>query len=189
MIKREHLCNKHFTCRGSATIDHVIPSAYRQDSEPIGHYLQHLETTVLALQSKEFIMCIDVNAISAYWLKRPQSHSGVMDQRGNEEFNPQHWLTVHNRKGNAATFAYINGQPNIDVTIATNAIARKGREWTVHPHVINSGHNLISFAICKKLQFRLRGTKQERGICSTQKGQIGFSDTSSTAFSTKHTAT
>lgn len=64
-----------------------------------------------------------------------------------EEYTAQHRLIVLNKPRNAPTFYNLYGQSNIDVTIATKAIVKSIKNWKVHPHLINSDHNLITFEI------------------------------------------
>ena len=115
-------------------------------SEPICEYLQQLKKITETLQGKEIITCIDASAICISWQKLTTPHSGITERRVEEldEYIAHHRLIVHNRTGNANTFDKIHGQSNIDVTIATNAIARKVGNWKVHSK-INSDHSLITF--------------------------------------------
>ena len=64
-----------------------------------------------------------------------------------DELIPHYRLIILNKTGNAPTFGNTHGQSNIDVTIATKAIAKKVRNWRVHSHKINSDHSLITFEI------------------------------------------
>ena len=150
-LKLEHICSTHFTCVDIVRLPtrfHLI-SAYMQYSDPIRDYLQQLEKALETLQGKEVIICIDANATSSSWHRLTTSHSGRSEQRGEEldEFIAQHRLIVLNRTCNAPTFDNIHGQSNIDVTIATNAIASKVGNWRVHPNKINCDHRLITFEI------------------------------------------
>ena len=126
-----------------------LVSVYRQFSENITRYLHHLDRVLQFLQGKEIILCLDANATSALWHGRSLSQSRPTDHRAQklEEFIPQHKLVVINKLDNSPTFDNIYGKSNIDVTLATNAIAKKVTNWTVHSHHTNSDHNLITFEI------------------------------------------
>lgn len=151
-LKLEHLCNSHFTCAEieRSTVRFYLISVYMQHSDPIGPYLQHLEKIVQALQDKEVVMCIDANATSASWNKLT-THNGISDSRGEEleQFIAQHRLIILNSSGKAPTFDNLHGQSNIDITIATTAIAKKIKNWNVHVDEINSDHRLITFEISR----------------------------------------
>ena len=155
VLKLSHLCNTHVTCTQiiSASNRFYLVSAYMQFSEPIGPYLQQLEKIIRKLQGMEIIFCLDTNAKSVSWFSKVPGHSRIADQRGEEleEFIAQHRLNVINKPGNAPTFDNIHGRSNIDVTLATNAIARKINKWTVHPHETISDHSLITFEVNKKM--------------------------------------
>ncbi|KAK9295481.1 hypothetical protein QLX08_010208 [Tetragonisca angustula] len=150
-LKLEHLCSTHFTCVEIVRLHtrFYLISAYMQYSDPIRDYLQQLEKILETLQGEEVIICIDANATSTSWHRLTTSHSGRSEQRGEEldEFIAQHRLIILNRTCNAPTFDNLHGQSNIDVTIATTAIASKVRNWRVHPNKINSDHRLITFEI------------------------------------------
>lgn len=150
-LKLKHICNTHFACAeiATTTIRLYLVSAYMQFSEPISHFIRHLETIIDTLKGQDIIMCIDANATSALWHNLKPAHGRSTERRGDEleDFIAQHRLVVLNRTGNAPTFDNIHGQSNIDVTIATSNAAKKIKNWKVHPHLINSDHSLITFEI------------------------------------------
>ena len=155
VLKLSHLCNTRVTCMQiiSASDRFYLVSAYMQFSEPIGPYLQHFEKIIRTLQGMEIILSLDTNAKSVSWYSKTPGHSRTADHRGEEleEFIAQHRLNIINKSRNAPTFDNIHGPSNIDVTLATNAIARKIKKWTVHPHETISDHSLITFEVNKKI--------------------------------------
>ena len=93
-------------------------------------------------------MCLDANARSTMW------HNNESNTKGEilESFVLQHRLVIVNSPQPISTFDNTRGSSNIDVTLGTNAIGRKLRNWKVHKHLTTSDHNLITFEIVKGTQ-------------------------------------
>ena len=151
VLKLEHLCNTHFACAELSTFSSkfFIVSAYLQYSDPIEQYIFHLEKILLELRGQEIIMCLDANARSTMW------HNNESNAKGEilESFVLQHRLVIVNSPQPISTFDNTRGSSNIDVTLGTNAIGRKLRNWKVHKYLTTSDHNLISFEIVKGTQY------------------------------------
>ncbi|KAK9295497.1 hypothetical protein QLX08_010198 [Tetragonisca angustula] len=136
-----------------------------QFSEDVTRCPHYLDRYFQALQGKEIILCLEANATSELWHGRSLSKSRPIDHRGEdlEDFILQYKLVVINKPDKSPAFDNMHGNSNIDVTLATNAIAKK----VTNSHDTNSDRNLITFEITNTIP------PAERTIDLTQKGQTG----------------
>lgn len=130
-------------------VDVYAVSAYFQYSDPIDPYLHRLGIVMDRLRGKRVIVCADVNAHSPLWHSLQRHYSGrgqvVTERRAKmEEFILARQLVVHNREGQLATFSTVNGESNIDVTLATRGTRISG--WRV-TEASASDHRLIVFDV------------------------------------------
>lgn len=123
-------------------------SGYLQYSEAVDRYTQHLEKILLSLQGQEIILCLDANANSTAW------HSKTTNERGEkiEDLIQQHRLFTANTPQRTLTFDNTRGMSNIDITLNTNAIAKKLKNWRIHQYQTISDHNIITFEIINATQ-------------------------------------
>lgn len=145
ILKIPELCNTHFTCSEISTHNNSIylVSAYLQHCERIETYLHHLDTILHTLKSQNIVICMDSNANSALW------NSKSTDDRGEklEELIAQHNLHVANVESEVYSFDNIHGQENIDVTLISNSLRNKIKNWKILPKQTSSDHNVIAFEI------------------------------------------
>lgn len=145
VLKLEQYSNTHCICvEASTSTDSLyIISAYFQHCDSIKPYLDHLDKVIRALKGNRIVLGIDANANSTLW------YSKDTDQRGEalEEFIAQHGLYIVNELSETHTFDNIHGQANIDVTLASNPVINKVKNWRVLPNQTLSDHNLIRYDI------------------------------------------
>ncbi|CAK9819177.1 Putative 115 kDa protein in type-1 retrotransposable element R1DM [Anthophora quadrimaculata] len=144
-LKIEQLSNTHFICSEITLSNYklFLVCAYLQHCEEIKPYLCHLDQILQTLRGKNIILCMDSNANSIVWDSKSTNDRGEKL----EDLIAQHNLHVMNKKSNTYTFDNTHGQDNIDVTLTSNSLRNKVKNWRVSPNETTSDHNIITFEI------------------------------------------
>jgi hypothetical protein len=119
-------------------------SVYFRPSQDVDPIINQLEKMISDIgPNNRIIICSDANANSASWF------SARTDTRGEkiQEFVLSNNLTIINKPSNAFTFSTVNGESNIDITLATLNATRNISDWRVSPTFTISDHNAILFNI------------------------------------------
>ncbi|CAK9813135.1 Retrovirus-related Pol polyprotein from type-1 retrotransposable element R1 (Fragment) [Anthophora plagiata] len=118
-------------------------NAYLQHCESIEPYLHHIDKILNTLRGNNIVLCMDTNANCALW------YSKCTDSRGEEleDLIAQHNLHVMNTQSDTFTFDNTHGQDNIDVTLVSNSLRNKIKNWKVLPNQTSSDHNVVTFEI------------------------------------------
>ena len=117
-------------------LEFVIINIYCQYSVNIEMFLDSL---IDCIPTENLLLTLDAKAKSVLW------HADKTDEKGAlvEELIIAHNLTVLNQPNNPPTFTNAKGQSNINITIATAALARHVKTWKVDTFCTTSDHNLI----------------------------------------------
>lgn len=118
-------------------------NVYCQFNQDIDIFLNKLDHMISSLNTSQFIICMDSNAKSPLWF------SNSRDSRGSslEDFIAHHRLVICNTHGQPSTFWSPNGESNIDVTLATSALADCVGRWRVYDGLGVGDHRPISFVL------------------------------------------
>lgn len=123
--------------------EYSIMGCYISPNIPIREYKNKVDKIIENIEpSKEMLILGDLNA------KSTMSESPIADEKGLywEEWIESKDLTVHN-SGETPTFVRGASRSYIDVTLSTNKIARKIRNWRVSEEESFSLHGFISFEV------------------------------------------
>lgn len=101
------------------------------------NYLRTIKTDL----AERSILGLDVNAYSVKWHCKDTNRNRIIVEEMLDEME----LTVMNIPGQPWTFQGARGNSNIDVTLATRAIAHKIDNWTSTIKVTSSDHTVIAF--------------------------------------------
>ena len=128
----------------TATDKFIVVSIYFQCSHEIHPYLRKIRQICSICANQQIILCLDSNAKSVLW------DSPRTDCRGEalEELIMELNLDIINKPGNPPTFCNSRGSVSyIDVTLATQTIAKAVTHWKVDDNTTSSDHNAIWFTI------------------------------------------
>ncbi|CAI6370882.1 unnamed protein product [Macrosiphum euphorbiae] len=85
----------------------------------------------------------DINAFSTRWGSKKTNNKGKLV----EEFIDNEQLVLINKNGQPYTFSGPRGENNIDVTLTTQDLSAKVKNWSVLDGIITSDHRLIYYEI------------------------------------------
>lgn len=127
-----------------ANVDLFIMNVYCQFGDDIDEYLRRMQTILDDLNGKNVIIAIDSNAKSPLWF------SDKRDLRGQkmEDLIFTNGLILLNREGQPKTFSTVNGESNIDLTLATMGVSRYIKKWEVEEDWCVSDHRVIYMELC-----------------------------------------
>lgn len=128
------------------TASFAVISAYFPPRGSMRESLAELGKAVDFLGHGRVLVGADANAHHGIW------HADQDDGRGGRgdllvDFMAQKDLHCLNELSPYSTFFTVNGQSNIDVTLAGSAAAAGCGRWLVHPDVVESDHRLITFDV------------------------------------------
>lgn len=120
-----------------------IINMYCQYSLDIEPFITRLEELLGGLKGQNVVITMDANAKSDWWF------SGMTDERGEklEEMILEQGLRVVNKPNNPPTFSSQSGESNIDITLASEKVARCITDWRVDTICTTSDHNLVVLEI------------------------------------------
>uniref|UniRef100_A0A2A4JA05 Endonuclease/exonuclease/phosphatase domain-containing protein n=1 Tax=Heliothis virescens TaxID=7102 RepID=A0A2A4JA05_HELVI len=147
-----HLSTSHcLVCHmKSGSLSVHLDSAYFQYSEDIWPHLEHLTRVLQTLRGNQVVVGADTNTHSPLWHSQPRHYSGrgseiTRRREAVEGFIMAHGLITHNASNQPPTFATVNGESNIDVTMSTRGV--RVENWRVHEGASSSDHHLITFEL------------------------------------------
>ncbi|PZC70717.1 hypothetical protein B5X24_HaOG215013 [Helicoverpa armigera] len=125
-------------------------SAYFQYSEDISPHLEHLARVLNTLRGCRVLVGADTNTHSPLWHSEQRHYIGrggetTRRREAMEDFIMAHDLILHNVGNQPPTFATVNGESNIDVTLSTRGV--RVDNWRVHEGASSSDHQLITFEL------------------------------------------
>lgn len=145
VMRIDQLSDSHIVC---AQIDDgrmklYVVSGYLQYSHSRNTYLDRLEYIVRHLDGHRILICIDANARSPMWHAEDLTNEGEEVESLITELN----LYVVNEANEASTYSRPGGESNIDITLVTEQLFRKTRNWKVREGWVSSDHNAITFEV------------------------------------------
>ena len=158
-LQLTQLCSTHFAVI-EITVDQesiYLVSGYFQRRDEIEVHHKSLDKILTKLRGKKVIMSIDSNANSPLWGPK------ATDAKGEklEDFINDRRLEVINNPRDIATVASEVGEGWPDVTLATNNISAKIKEWRVQKGWTSSDHRAIVMEITAGVQTGRRYEQDE----------------------------
>lgn len=121
--------------------DFIIINAYCQFSLQIEPFLNKIEKMLQKVKDKKVLIAMDSNANSSLWFSKETDERG----RQVEEFLLQNDMYVLNKSSNVSTYVSVQGESNIDLTMASGNVLSSIQDWQVLEACTTSNHNMISY--------------------------------------------
>lgn len=150
VMRIDQLSDSHVVCvqiDNGKTMLYFI-SGYFQYSHSISTYIDKMERIIRRLHGNKIIICLDANAHSPMWHSRDLTDEGEELESLVMEMN----LYIGNEASELKTYSRPGREENIDVTLATESVIRKIKNWKIRDKWVSSDHNAITFEVANEVR-------------------------------------
>ena len=152
-------------------------SLYCQFSLDISPFLNYLVRAKCDTAGNPLLVGMDANAVSPMWFSKGVARGRDADERGRllEDVILSSHFEVLNEPTSCYSFSTINGQSDIDVTLANNEFTcNYTGDWTMSEVDSISDHNAISIVVACRGNNAMNVNDDNLSMCWSVKGQVDW---------------